>query len=112
MLEAHQVHRRAFQFQLKGIAVQRGVQARYAVFVGAEAFVLVFMGLDSGQGQQGEGQDKQQVTHEGLRGGKKISLRYNKCRQPASAVGALRIRFWRSWTCCAYADRSATGRWT
>ncbi|MNQ55446.1 hypothetical protein D3C85_695410 [compost metagenome] len=88
------------------------------MLVGAEAAVFVvlmmmlFLGLDGGQGQQGEGQGKQQAAHGGSPARQNLPLRYNKCLQPASAVGALRIRSWRSWTCCAYVDRSATGRWT
>ncbi|MNR58792.1 hypothetical protein D3C85_1798790 [compost metagenome] len=52
MFETHQVHRRAFQFQLQGLAVQRGVQATNAMFVGAEAAVLMVMfigGVGDGQ---------------------------------------------------------------
>ncbi|MCY1551347.1 hypothetical protein D9M68_876690 [compost metagenome] len=55
VLETHQVHRRAFQFQLQGLVVQHDVQARHAMLVGAEAamrvmVVVMFLGLGGDQG--------------------------------------------------------------
>ncbi|MNR05972.1 hypothetical protein D3C85_1220250 [compost metagenome] len=68
VFEAHQVHRRAFQLQLQGLAVQRCVQATDAVFMGAEAAVLMgvvmFVGrMGDSQRQQGKRQSEQQTTH-------------------------------------------------
>ena len=68
VFEAHQVHRRAVQFQLQGLAVQRCVQAADAMLVGAEAGVLMivvmFFGrLGDGQWQQGKRQSEKQTAH-------------------------------------------------
>ncbi|CAI8706624.1 hypothetical protein EMIT043CA1_100200 [Pseudomonas brassicacearum] len=69
MFEAHQVHRRAFQFQLQGLAVQGGVQPAHTVFMGAEAAVFVVMimldrRVSDSQWQQGERQSEKQTTHD------------------------------------------------
>jgi len=67
MFEAHQVHGRAVQFQLQGLAVQYGIQAPDAMFMGAEAAVLVvvvFVSMSDSQWQQGKRQSKQQTAHE------------------------------------------------
>ncbi|MCY1370034.1 hypothetical protein D9M69_571040 [compost metagenome] len=79
MLETHQVHRRAFQFQLQGLAVQHGIQARDAMLVGAEAavpvvIVVVLLGLGGGQGQQGEGEGEQQAAHGWSPAGAKMAV--------------------------------------
>ncbi|MNI60359.1 hypothetical protein D3C73_1155710 [compost metagenome] len=70
MFEPHQVHRRAFQFQLQGLAIERGVQATDAMFVGTEAAVFMVMVvimflrcLGDSQRQQGERQSEEQTTH-------------------------------------------------
>jgi hypothetical protein len=68
VFEAHQVHRRAFQFQLQGLAVEHRVQAADAVFVGAEATVLMVVimlvsRMGDSQRQQGKRQSEQQTTH-------------------------------------------------
>ena len=68
VFEAHQVHRRAFQLQLQGLAVQRRVQATDAVLVGAKAAVLMVVimfvgGMGDSQRQQGKRQGEQQTTH-------------------------------------------------
>ncbi|MNT87248.1 hypothetical protein D3C72_2276390 [compost metagenome] len=66
MFEAHQVHRRAFQFQLQGLPVQRRVQASDAMFVGTEAAVLVVMflgGVGDSQRQHGKRQGEKQTAH-------------------------------------------------
>jgi hypothetical protein len=63
VFETQQIHRRAFQFQLQGLTVQRRIQSADAVLVGAEAAVLMLMLMDFGgmgdsQRQQGERQGK------------------------------------------------------
>ena len=64
VFEAHQVHRRALQFQFQGLPVQRGVQPTNAMLVGAEAAMFVgFMGLGGNQREQGKRQGEQQVAH-------------------------------------------------
>jgi hypothetical protein len=68
VFEAHQVHRRAFQFQLQGLAVEHRVQAADTVFVGAEATVLMVVVMlvsrvGDSQRQQGKRQSEQQTTH-------------------------------------------------
>lgn len=80
VLEAHQVHRRATEFDFQHRAIQRSVQLGGAVLVGAEAVMVVVIMLPGGQnetGQQSEGQGKQQTAHNELHC--VWSLRYNKC---------------------------------
>ncbi len=72
MFKTHQIHRRAFQLQLQGLTVERGVQPTHAMFVSAEAAVLMIVivlinRMGSGQRQQGKRQSEQQTTHDGLR---------------------------------------------
>ncbi|MCY1450669.1 hypothetical protein D9M71_674950 [compost metagenome] len=99
VLETHQVHRRAFQFELQAGAVQGCVQLGDAVLVLAEAAVLVFIvGVGGNQGHQGQGE--QQGTHGKLQSDY-VLLRYNKVDDEiqsvlfdwrhASPVGALGI---------------------
>ena len=67
MFETHQVHGRAVQFQLQDLAVQHGIQAPDAMFMGAEAAVLVvmvFVSMSDSQWQQGKRQSEQQTAHE------------------------------------------------
>jgi hypothetical protein len=68
MLEPHQIHRRTFQLQLQGLAVQRRVQAPDAVLVGAEAAMLMVVimfvgGMSDSQRQQGKRQGEKQAAH-------------------------------------------------
>ncbi|MCY1437635.1 hypothetical protein D9M71_538030 [compost metagenome] len=68
VLEAHQVHRRAFQLQLQGQAIQCRVQAPDTVLMGAKAAVLMVVimfvsGVNASQRQQGKRQSEKQVTH-------------------------------------------------
>ncbi|MCY1451287.1 hypothetical protein D9M71_681440 [compost metagenome] len=99
VLEAHQVHRRAFQFEFQGVAVEGRVQLGDAMLVLAEAAVLVFIvGMGGNQGHQGQGE--QQGAHGRLQSDQ-ILLRYNKVDgesqsvlfdwRHASPVGALGI---------------------
>ncbi|CAN1605045.1 protein of unknown function [Pseudomonas mediterranea] len=71
VFKAHQVHGRAFQLQLQGLAVERCVQSADAVFMGAQAAVLMIVvmvvldrGVSDGQWQQGERQSEKQTTHD------------------------------------------------
>ncbi|MNY23954.1 hypothetical protein D3C86_1576420 [compost metagenome] len=67
VLETHQVHRRAFQFQLQGLAVQRRIQASHAMFVGTQAAMLVIVfvgGMGDSQRQHGKRQSEKQTTHD------------------------------------------------
>jgi hypothetical protein len=68
VFKAHQVHRRAVQAKLEGVAIQYYVEFGHAVFMGAQRGVVVIVimlivGMRHGQGQQGEGQCKQQTAH-------------------------------------------------
>ena len=74
MFETHQVHRRAFQFQLQGLAIEHHVELGEAMLVGIEAAVClmrVVMGmigrLDGDQGQQGKRQGEYKAAHGDLR---------------------------------------------
>jgi hypothetical protein len=72
VFETHEVHRRAFQLQLQGLAVERGVQATDTVLMRAEAavfmIVVVLIGsMGDGQRQQGKRQSEQQTAHGELR---------------------------------------------
>src|SRR5690606_18301957 len=82
MLEAQQVDRRAAQFDFQDSAFQRRIELSHAMLVAAQAgmfvvvvVVVMLVGM-SDDGQQREGQGKQQVAH----GGSPLncSLRYNK----------------------------------
>ncbi|VXC83010.1 hypothetical protein PSEUDO8Z_170303 [Pseudomonas sp. 8Z] len=62
MLEADEVHRRAVDLQFQVLTVEGYVEAGHAMLVRAEAavfMVVVVMGLDDSQGQQGEGEGEQ-----------------------------------------------------
>src|SRR5450830_1693325 len=66
VFETHQVHRRAVQLKLQGLAVEHRVEAADPVFMGAEAGVLMIMlvsGMGDSQWQQGKRQSKQQTAH-------------------------------------------------
>ncbi|MCY1173814.1 hypothetical protein D9M73_139920 [compost metagenome] len=66
VFEPHQVHGRALQFQRQGLAVQRRVQAPNAMFVGAQAAMLVIVfvgGMGDSQRQHGKRQGEKQTTH-------------------------------------------------
>src|SRR5450830_656243 len=68
VFENHQVHRRAVQLKLQGLAIEHRVEAADPVFMGAEAGVLMIMimlvsGMGDSQWQQGKRQSKQQTAH-------------------------------------------------
>ncbi|MNN45040.1 hypothetical protein D3C81_1593560 [compost metagenome] len=74
VFETNEVHRRAFQLKLQGLAIECSIQATNAMFMRAEAAVFMVVivvmligSMGDGQRQQGKRQSEQQTTHGGLR---------------------------------------------
>ncbi|MNP68901.1 hypothetical protein D3C76_1649230 [compost metagenome] len=66
VLETHQIHGRAFQLQLQGLAVQRRIEASHAMFMGIQAAMLMIVfvgGMGDSQWQHGKRQGEKQTTH-------------------------------------------------